>query len=248
MNNYKFSEKINRINKEFYNKYSKSFSNSRNSNWIGFKKIFENIDNNNIKKVLDLACGNGRFYLELIKHINNSEYIGVDNNVYLLNEAKDKIEKNILSNKYELIEEDLFSNYSINTKDFDLIVMFGFMHHIPSLDIRIKIFNRIKQQLNKNGIFVFSTWNFLGKSYEKRNDKKKIIKEINIDEKELNKSDYFLNWKDINNKDDIYRYAYYYSKGEILELIDIVGFQLIIDYESDGRDNISNHYYIVKIK
>ena len=53
------------------------------------KRVVENLPNT-VESVLDLGCGNGRFYEFISKHYPNVKYTGIDTNNGLLSEARKK--------------------------------------------------------------------------------------------------------------------------------------------------------------
>ncbi|MCD5396934.1 MAG: class I SAM-dependent methyltransferase [Candidatus Pacebacteria bacterium] len=153
--------------------------------------------------ILDLGCGNARFAKFLTENLNKSisiNYVGIDFSKDLLNLGTKellKIQKERKNFKFKLINLNFIEeNFNLNKK-FDLIVLFGVMHHIYDEKIRIILFNKINLLLNKNDQFIFTTWQFLNNERQR----KKILdlnseKGKNILEKfDLNKK-YFKNNKD----------------------------------------------------
>mgnify|MGYP001186467836 CR=1 FL=1 len=240
-------EKIIELNKNFYRITRETFSKSRNYTWVGWDKLFEYIKDKKItiNNILDLACGNGRFVNVLKKHMSNFNYLGIDTDNFLIEEAF----KNFGSTKTTFIKCDLLNTKDISTLDldtkYDLIVSFGFMHHIPSPQKRIEFFNYVNQNLNDSGIFCFSVWDFPGKKYQERVNKEEIAKELNLNEAIKDSNDYILDWREGNKA---FRFAKYYTESELNTLLEQSNFEKIYSFTADGRDQKSNRYFIVKKK
>src|SRR3990167_2127758 len=90
------AEQIIQLNARFYAEVASSFSQTRQHAWRGWNKIAHVINTgfepSSTIKVLDMGCGNGRFYgfLSQYKFDPIIEYYGVDYNDQLLQEAKQK--------------------------------------------------------------------------------------------------------------------------------------------------------------
>ena len=254
MNNSTIKEII-QLNKDFYKKTNegKSFSGTRQSSWMGWKNLASVIKNNRkskLKSVLDVGCGNGRFYNELIKNENwkklledNFTYIGVDSDKDMLEEGRGKYKK------ASFIESDVItkpnSNNLINKK-CDLVVSFGVSHHVPSEKLRLSWFLWLANLVDENGILCITTWLFVNAKQFKTAKEELKNKNISISKGELDKGDYFLGW---NKQNNLYRYCHSYSDSE-LSNIDLelrrLGFILNDTYLSDGKNNNLNKYLVYK--
>lgn len=222
---------MNRINKEkiieilkktndFYKSVGEEFSNTRQYYWKGWEDIFpktfkelkENSIKNNSIKILDIGCGNGRFYKYIKENIDklelqniNIEYLGIDNNDTLLEIANNigtkTHENKVGDNKIDFKKLDIFLELENIQDKFDLIVGFGITHHIPGNTYRKRWFDKLTQLLNKNGILILSYWNFL--------DKKSLIPTTDLEE-----NDYWLGWNTTKEK----RYCHYYDEKELNQI------------------------------
>lgn len=87
--------KLNQLNKDFYQKISKDFDESRNHFWPGWEEMIEHLPQLDSKKpvcVFDLGCGNGRLALFLAEKLDLGSwlYLGSDNSSELLEKAQEK--------------------------------------------------------------------------------------------------------------------------------------------------------------
>lgn len=240
--NKKTVEKLLALNKAFYEKAGVSFSRTRNYGWPGWKIVLQDFKSKqlDINNVLDLACGNGRFFASLNKFYPEASYIGVDDSEILLHEAELTYhDKNV-----SWINQDVLKGIDINEK-FDLVCAFGFLHHIPSFELRNTFLLNAAGQLSGSGYLVISLWDFLGKKYEQRNTQDELLKEVGISADELESHDFILDWR---SQARALRYAHAYDDDEIEELLDVSGLTLEKEFYADGRDGKSNRYLIIKPK
>jgi len=105
-----------------YDKIAKDFSQSRNYIWEEME-IAEGFINDK-DRVLDIGCGNGRFF-KIVKK-KNANYVGIDNSEKLLEIARDKY-----GAEAKFITTDATS-LPFQNNSFDIVVSFAILHHIPS--------------------------------------------------------------------------------------------------------------------
>jgi SAM-dependent methyltransferase len=235
-------DKLIALNTKFYLNVEKDFSATRQILWRGYQTLFDylNTTDLSITSILDVACGNGRFVKTLEQNIHNKfTYLGIDNNKYLIEQAS----KTFQNNNIHFKQFDIFNdNLSTINEKFNLIVVFGVFHHIPSIERRIQLLKSLQNLLNDDGKIVFTTWNFTQiKLFENRLNKDDI-KNLDIDGEHLDENDYFLKWD--NSKDNV-RYCHYYTNTEIENLLNMTGFKLDNEFKADGKDAKTNTYYII---
>jgi len=68
--------KIMEINRQFYDLMAEEFSQTRSAIWEEFKSLSEYFQGGG--QVLDLGCGNGRFYDLVVGKNEEIKYFGVD--------------------------------------------------------------------------------------------------------------------------------------------------------------------------
>jgi len=240
--NKKTVEKLLALNKAFYEKAGSSFSRTRNYGWPGWKLVLQDfkVAQADINNVLDLACGNGRFFDTLNKYFPKASYIGVDDSEILLHEA----ELNYHDKNVSWINQDVLKGVEVEGR-FDLVCSFGFLHHIPSFELRNSFLLNAASKLSPTGYLVISLWDFLGKKYEQRNAQDELLIEVGIAPNDLDEHDFILDWR---SQQRALRYAHAYDDDEIAELLDVSGLSLEKEFYADGRDGKSNRYLIIKTK
>ncbi len=189
--------------KNDYNLISQQFSSTRKNIWKEFGFLFENLEKNT--SILDLGCGNGRFYhFFKDKKIN---YWGVDISEKLIEKAKENHPRANFETANAL-------NLPFEDEKFDSIFSLAVFHHIPTVEERIKFLKEAKRVLKKNGILKISVWNLL--EYKKELYFKNIFKKISG---EISFRDVFLPWK--NSKGEIIteRYYHFFTQKELEEMV-----------------------------
>lgn len=211
------------LNTKFYQSVATHFSKTRQSNWKGWIRVvnfFEEVEN---PKVLDIGCGNGRF-LNFLKENTTTkfEYTGIDNNAELLAEAQSK------NPDFKFSNLDVFANLDSLKENYNFIVVFGLMHHIPGKEFREKWLCTVVGMLKENGILVLTFWDFKAE---------KVLKEL------PDEGDYILGW---DKKPETERYAHKFTEKELNEISTNYDVELVEKFEADGKDNKSNKYLIFK--
>lgn len=134
--------------KQDYTLIAKDFSRTRKNPWPEVKFLFDKyLDKGD--KILDLGCGNGRFFPFFQGHQVN--YFGVDNNPHLLKLAK----KNFPAGNFQV---DDALNLSFANDFFDKVYSMAVLHQIPSYRLRMEFIKETKRVLKPKGILVFTVW------------------------------------------------------------------------------------------
>jgi tRNA (uracil-5-)-methyltransferase TRM9 len=224
------------LNTRFYAAIAHDFDDSRQYFWPGWRQLDALISSS--KSVLDVACGNGRFgqYCRTIEP--TIYYTGVDNSPILLENARASLPE---SDTVFYEKNILFSDYG-DTQTGDLVVCFGFLHHIPSVELRQQFFQMLGRSVAPQGKIVLSLWQFeknrtlMSRTIAQPGDKFENVL--------LENGDYILDWK---RGGLALRYCHTYSAGEIKALLGASELEIISEYEADGKNN-DNQYLILQKK
>jgi len=221
---------LNKLNTEFYLKTQVYFNRTRQFYWAGWQKLLPHLKKQ--IKLLDVGCGNGRLGKFLKENNLKIEYTGMDNNQYLLDEAKKDLPK------AKLINQDIYQEWKLKDK-FEAIAILGVIHHVPGVENRIEMLKRAKKQLKPGGLLILSIWQF--KNVERL--KKKIVKNHGL--KGLEKNDYILKWeKGVKAQ----RYCHFIDNQEIKRILGQLKMKLVDEFESDAKEGIGNKYIILKLE
>lgn len=200
--------------KEDYNLIASHFSNTRKHIWKDLVFIINYITPED--KVLDLGCGNGRFY-ELVNKRTNS-YTGIDISEKLIAEAKRKYPKATFK-----VADAAKLPFSENS--FDKVLSIAVLHHIPSKKLQKKFFEEIKKILRPKGLLILTVWDLWGNLRAKKLIFKygffKIIGLSKFDFKDI-----FYSWKSQDGQVIAERYIHCFTKKEISKLARKTGFRV----------------------
>lgn len=237
----KTATKLNSLNRSFYKITADSFDRTRSYYWQGWTQLKEILDNEKFipSNVVDIGCGNARF-LDFLNEVYDkpAKYAGIDFSKDLLDKAKEKHKaQNARFLELDIVTKDISSELS--TREFDLTVVFGVMHHIPRQTNRI---NLAKKLVNiTQGYLVLTFWQFADKErYSKR-----FIdwSNVNLEQSDVEPGDYLLDWQKENLA---YRYCHYWSDKEIEQMVKMLDLQVVASYKADSKTNDMNHYLIIK--
>lgn len=230
------------LNNAFYKKVATPFTQTRSYSWTGWDEIASVFTELGFspKRILDLGCGNGRFLTFIKKQWSINNYLGIDSSNELLSFAKESYREDASA---QFITHDIFKNPELSeiSDNYDLIVLLGVMHHVPSEDLRVDLLKNAAEKLEKGGYLVATFWDFLS---EKKLSKKVVDWNlVNISEVELDKRDYLLDWK---RDKTAYRYCHYYTFEEIEKLLVKCNLKSVKQFFADGPGGRANRYVLMQ--
>jgi tRNA (uracil-5-)-methyltransferase TRM9 len=226
--------RLNAINRQFYETTATEFDQTRGRAWSGWLPLLEHITAP--LSVLDVGCGNGRFALFLAESFTEKiTYHGIDNNAALLEAAKTSF-ANIPNLSATLTEQDIITQPPTEG-EYDLVVLFGVIHHVPGAANRLNFMRQLAQCVADNGWLCFASWRFY--EYERFRDR---LVEWD-DDIPVEAGDYLLDWR---RGERALRYCHYVDDAEQQALIAATGMQEISTYRADGSDNRMNAYSILR--
>ncbi len=225
-------DSIIRLNNNFYKKVAQSFSNTRQHPWDGWKRVLTYIEENHVQTILDFACGNGRFLDYLISQNIEPKYTGVDSNEDLLGIAEKHHQRHRFFNR------DLLNEGLPGREKYDMIVSFGFMHHVPTEEIREQVISKLFDLLNEKGILILTFWSNPNRRGIIPLDK--LTGEALRLNSEMGENDFFFGWE---GDYETPRFCHLFDEEEVIKLLDkYKQFEL---FKSDGRTSQDNIYAVL---
>jgi len=207
-----------------YNLISEDFSRTRQNPWPETKFLFDNIKRGN--KILDLGCGNGRFY-QFLKD-KDIDYIGIDSSLRLIEKAKERYPD------VDFRAADAL-NLPFSDNSFDKVFSIAVLHHIPSKEFRLKFLREAKRVLKNKGTLILTVWKLRRKEEWLLFFKYTFLKLI--DKSKLDFKDILKPW---GNK--TLRYYHWFSERELIKLVKKEGFKIkevgIVKNKKGNRQNI----------
>jgi SAM-dependent methyltransferase len=220
--------RLNAINREFYRVTADSFDQTRGQAWPGWNRLLPHLKNP--LSVLDVGCGNGRFGLFLMEHLGTGvHYHGIDSSPALLQRARAALPDAILE------ERDIVENPPEHGS-YDLVALFGVIHHIPGAAQRQNFMRILAERVKPGGILAFACWCF----YEYERFRERIIPwpaDITVEQ-----HDYLLDWR---RGGVALRYCHYVDDTEQAALVAATGLVAVESYRADGFNGAVNHYSLL---
>ena len=242
------------MNRRFYLRHAAAFSASRRRAWAGWNKLPEQLPTRPMRSlsVLDIGCGNARFATFLLDQLPGGlVYEGLDDSAELLSHAEQRLAGALAEgrvtarlSKVRLTGQDLSQLPS--GRRYDLVVLFGVLHHIPGSQAREGLLADLAGLLAPEGILVASLWRFdrqpgwPGKilpweSYNSAADSP-------IDLAELEDGDHLLTWAGDRQAP---RYCHLCSEAEAEALVEASALRLRDRFQADGRAGDQNLYLVL---
>lgn len=243
------AETINRLrelNNRFYDQYADSFSETRGHAWPGWKRVLSDVRNEpkSVKTVIDIAGGNCRFEKYCIENgLHDTKFHVVDSCPALAPEIPnttfqflDVIEC-LLSSKQ--LDKEICSNPA------DLVVSFGFLHHVPDEVLRTTFLRQLVSIASPSGIIAITFWQF---AKNPRLAEKAIAttdaacRELGL---VLDENDFILGWK---GAEGAYRYCHSFTDGEVERIVRLISdcAELVDCFSEDGKTGDMNKYVVVR--
>ena len=250
------ADQLIRITSEFYAQQAQSFSATRQMPWQGWQQCLDampQLSAGEKPSVLDVGCGNLRFARFLCDEagIVPTKYFAVDNCKPLVESG----ETDTHTPQVTFIELDVIKSLLDNTLSSrltvpacDLVVAFGFLHHVPGAEKRLQLLRTLLEKTKPGGYVCVSFWQFMNSqklAAKAQETTAQGLQALGIDALELEENDYLIGWQD---KADTWRYCHHFSQEELDELLASLGSDVHVceQFSADGKDNNLNRYVILQ--
>ncbi|MXX63050.1 MAG: class I SAM-dependent methyltransferase [Holophagales bacterium] len=260
---------LRRINRNFYSRHAADFDRTRHpGGWPGWQRVVETAApaTDRPLRVLDLGCGNGRFALflqhnpELLSD-RRFTYQGID----LSSELIDHARAAAAGLDHIRFEANDIENCTLAEATYDLVTLFGVLHHIPGFDMRRRTLERAASAVAPGGLLALTCWQFADDpGFERR--RLDWASEAGVDPAELEPGDHLLRWGPADTEGrrqsrrrssrrlrrqrvgrpahQARRYCHHAGEPELDRLVE--GFPLteVARYRSDGPGGRQNLYWL----
>ncbi|MEE2672785.1 MAG: class I SAM-dependent methyltransferase [Myxococcota bacterium] len=226
------------INRDFYTQQAASFSATRNHAWPGWARVVDGLAPDPLA-VLDAGCGNGRLARFLGERREQAlDYLGIDSSAALIDDARKAIPTpGIHFAVLDLVE----SPEAIPAGPFDLVAVFGLLHHLPGFETRVNLVRQLASRLARGGRIAVTCWRF---GADPRIEGRLLDWDGIVDPSRLDPGDHLLRW---GNSPGVGRYCHFASDDEIDEFaqsVSATGLGLADRFRSDGKSGELNEYLV----
>lgn len=262
------------LNNCFYAQNAASFSATRAAPWAGWRRLSELLAERkwasaaapSKRIIMDMACGNMRFerYLAAAFPTLNLHFHAIDSCPDLAPDSQEPDfsctyhHLDVLSILLDAINEQEVGSAPAAAMDAlpmcDLSVCFGFMHHVPSPQLRQRLLDVLLDHTVPGGLVVLSFWQFMLDdrlaTKARRADGLACAGSLaadfpQIDIAGLEKNDHFLGWQ--ANPAPL-RYCHHFDESELDQLVASVGTSAreVARYSADGSSGTLNRYLVLE--
>lgn len=262
-----FAQRLIELNNRFYRLNAPSFSRTRQAPWPGWERALEVAgellghgqgDPDRPFRVFDLACGNLRFEAFLAEEADRPlELYGVDSCDELAFDESGHADSvtGFMYRKLDVLEALMGKSRGgaallADVPAADLSVCFGFMHHVPGVELREDVLRMLLARTRAGGIAAVSFWAF---AEDPRLARKAVgataraAKEPPFEgfsTRSFEPGDYLLDWQGAAP----YRYCHSFGEDEISRLAEAVSGDAdeVGRFSADGRTGNLNRYLILR--
>lgn len=235
---------LRRINRDFYSRHAADFDRTRHpGGWPGWRRVVETAARatDGPLRVLDLGCGNGRFALFLernpdLRGRRPFAYTGIDLCRELIGHARTATAGlDHIGFQVGDIEE-----CPLDAATFDLVVLFGVLHHLPGFGTRRRTLERAAAAVAPGGLLALTCWQF---AHDARFENRRLdwASEADVDPAELEPGDHLLRWGPADTEGRR-RYCHHTDEAELNRLVAGMSQVETDRYRSDGPGGRQNLY------
>lgn len=206
-----------RLNRDFYNTFADSFSESRPVRQAGIERSLAVLD---LSKVLDVGCGDGRVRRLLPP---DCRYTGLDFSQRMIGRRAGGPASFVLA--------DLSQPIPLASGQFAAVVCFAVLHHLPD-SFRGMLIGELARMATPDGRVVVSSWQI---ATDERMQRKVI--------RQLGNRDYLMSWK---RGGEGLRFAHHVDEDELKRLATDANLELEDLFYSDGRSGNLSLYAVLK--
>jgi tRNA (uracil-5-)-methyltransferase TRM9 len=241
---------LNAINRRFYAAIAPEWSDKRKHPWPGWERVLAALPsaaNSGRPRVLDLGCGDGRLLAFLTQRLPDVEYLGIDASAALLERARMREH----STRAAWLEADFITQplpELARKPRYDLICVFGVLHHVPAHARRVQLVRELASLLCKGGVLALTFWRldedprFASRRVRFEDYNRSAEHPIALDQ--LEPGDSLLRWGE-RERDAPPRYCHFPSQEHTQALIAGSGLHLLERFRADGHRNRMNEYALL---
>ncbi|MCX7851579.1 MAG: methyltransferase domain-containing protein [Caldilineales bacterium] len=226
------------LNRQFYAVHAADFAATRQGPQPGWHRIIAHFPS--VCQVLDLGCGNGRLAVFLDRQLQQVDYVGVDAEARLLDEARRQT-AGLRHTRVTFLQLDLTTpdwDEAVGPGRFDVVVALAVLHHLPGRDARTAFVAAAARCRRPGGVLILSTWRF---SHVPRLRRKIVPWEtVGLTAAAVEPGDYLLRWQETG-----LRYVHECDESEMTDLAAAAGLQVCEHFRADGKEGDLGLYFVL---
>ena len=236
---------LRQINRDFYSRSAADFDRTRHpGGWLGWRSVVETAapPTDRPLRVLDLGCGNGRFalFLERNAELRSHQpftYVGIDLSSELIDHARTAA----ADLDHIRFEVDDIEDCTLDGAAYDLVVLFGVLHHLPGFNSRRHALERAASAIAPGGLLAITCWQFAD---DPRFESRRLdwSSEAGVAPAQLEAGDHLLRWGPADS--GARRYCHHTDEPELDRLVAGLPLTKVARYRADGAGGRQNLYWL----
>lgn len=253
------------LNTAFYRKNAQGFAATRSNPWPGWERVAsllkDSLEPGRAASILDLACGTMRFERFLAHALpdRHLSFYAVDNCATLATEDEPPVHTTFydtdilgtLAERPPKAPEIASPNALDALPPCDLSCCFGFMHHVPGLELRAHVMRFLAEHTRPGGLVALSFWQFMNderlarKASQAEQAAREHPENLEFAVNALEEGDHLLGWQESGS----FRYCHHFTEEEIDRLVAMLPDGMVRElarYSDDGKSRELNRYVVLK--
>jgi len=230
------ADRLIQLNREFYQLYSISFSQTRRRIQPGVARVLHALPDDGVW--LDIGCGNGNLIVHWAHQGFHGSITGVDFSQKLIQQAREYTAQtsqgNIDFHLANIADKDWAS--ALPHQDWNGIFLFAVLHHIPGKENRRKACAQLRGLLQPGSCCYLSVWQ---PHKSKRLSRRfQPWTSMGFREDQVETGDVLMDWRAESQKEpnrSVFRYVHIFEGQELSALAQSCGFFVQEQFFSDGR-------------
>ncbi|MCP3983767.1 MAG: class I SAM-dependent methyltransferase [bacterium] len=219
------------INERFYRTEAELFASKRTRPWAGMERVLQELPRRP-DSVLDVGCGHGRFAAQLHALGMDPDYLGVDGSAALLELAAARSD---LPARCRFLEVDILeAPRAIPEGPFDLIALFGVLHHVPGEARRQTLLRSLGERVAPGGTLALAFWRARGDDVARQ----RPWSDAGLCDDDVEPGDRLLSF---DRRPDVFRYAHFADDAELVRVEPAPGLPLALRFTAGDA---ANAYFI----
>ncbi len=228
------ARKLAAINEEFYRTRAALFAAKRERPWPGMRRLLDLLPAAP-ERVLDVGCAHGRFAALVRERFPGARYLGIDASRELLALAAARAD---CPERAEWRYGDVTDERGLPPGPFDLIGMFGVIHHLAGEARRAQLLRALGARLGPGGTLAVAIW----RSAALRDLAPGVpFERAGIDASELEPGDRLLPF---DGDARALRFAHFADEAELARAAHAPGLAGFSRFDADGPGGDANAYLL----
>lgn len=237
------ADRLIELNRKFYANFGDAFAATRRRIQPGIRRVLETLPQHVAAegRWLDLGCGGGQVAAAWAEENRTGSYLGLDFSPSLLQNARTRAETfphPDLQIEYDLSDmaaESLQAQFA--SASFNGVLAFASLHHLPTPELREALLKAVNALLCSRGLFIHSEWQF----HNSPRLMKRVLpwKTIGLTPQDVDENDFLLDWRYAlpGQEEQVgLRYVHIYTRKELATLAHASGFEIVFEFDSDGKE------------